>query len=186
VHQPSPTPARVLGHSISRPTAISFRIKPDMRIQFSRRTARGYIWKGATTTRTCGRVRWAGYNFASGKKLVLDVTPMIGGVFVRTTGIAPGCEASLTFRELQLSISNEYVFDTTHKSGIFTTHGLNLSTRHRAGFAWDWWRNAQRLFKPAWTCSAGSSSVSPIRSGNPQSTFSTVVLLTRPWCLKLG
>jgi hypothetical protein len=62
---------------------------------------------------------WAGYNFAAGKKLVLDVTPMIGGVFGRTTGIAPGCEASLTFKELQLSISNEYVFDTTHKSGNF-------------------------------------------------------------------
>jgi hypothetical protein len=62
---------------------------------------------------------WAGYNFAAGKKLVLDVTPMIGGVFGRTTGIAPGCEASLTYKELQLSISNEYVFDTTHKSGNF-------------------------------------------------------------------
>ena len=62
---------------------------------------------------------WAGYNFAAGKKLALDVTPMIGGVFGRTTGIAPGCEASLTYKELQLSISNEYVFDTTHKSGNF-------------------------------------------------------------------
>jgi hypothetical protein len=62
---------------------------------------------------------WAGYNFAAGKNLVLDVTPMIGGVFGRTTGIAPGCEASLTYKELQLSISNEYVFDTTHKSGNF-------------------------------------------------------------------
>jgi hypothetical protein len=62
---------------------------------------------------------WAGYNFAAGKKLVLDFTPMIGGVFGRTTGIAPGCEASLTYKELQLSISNEYVFDTTHKSGNF-------------------------------------------------------------------
>jgi hypothetical protein len=62
---------------------------------------------------------WLGYNFAAGKKLVLDVTPMIGGVFGRTTGIAPGCEASLTYKELQLSISNEYVFDTTHKSGNF-------------------------------------------------------------------
>ena len=62
---------------------------------------------------------WAGYNFAAGKKLVLDITPMIGGVFGRTTGIAPGCEASLTYKELQLSISNEYVFDTTHKSGNF-------------------------------------------------------------------
>jgi hypothetical protein len=62
---------------------------------------------------------WVGYNFEAGKKLVLDVTPMIGGVFGRTTGIAPGCEASLTYKKVQLSVSNEYVFDTTHKSGSF-------------------------------------------------------------------
>jgi hypothetical protein len=62
---------------------------------------------------------WIGYNFAAGKKLALDVTPMIGGVFGRTTGIAPGCEASLSYKKAQLSVSNEYVFDTTHKSGSF-------------------------------------------------------------------
>ncbi len=62
---------------------------------------------------------WVGYNFEAGKKLTLDVTPMIGGVFGRTTGIAPGCEASLSYKKFQLSISNEYVFDTTHKSGSF-------------------------------------------------------------------
>jgi hypothetical protein len=62
---------------------------------------------------------WAGYNFSTGKKLVLSVTPMIGGVFGRTTGIAPGCEASLTYKKIELSISNEYVFDTTNKSGSF-------------------------------------------------------------------
>jgi hypothetical protein len=60
-----------------------------------------------------------GYNFAAGKKLALNVTPMIGGVFGRTTGIAPGCEASLSYEKVQLSVSNEYVFDTTHKSGNF-------------------------------------------------------------------
>lgn len=62
---------------------------------------------------------WAGYNFTAGKKLVLSVTPMVGGVFGRTTGIAPGCEASLTYKKIEASISNEYVFDTTHKSGNF-------------------------------------------------------------------
>jgi hypothetical protein len=44
---------------------------------------------------------------------------MIGGVFGRTNGIAPGCEASLTWRKLTFSIDNEYVFDTTAKSGNF-------------------------------------------------------------------
>ncbi|HSK46306.1 MAG TPA: hypothetical protein VLA83_20725 [Candidatus Binatia bacterium] len=62
---------------------------------------------------------WAGYNFSAGKKLVLNVTPMIGGVFGRTTGIAPGCESSLTYRKIELSIANEYVFDTASKSGNF-------------------------------------------------------------------
>lgn len=62
---------------------------------------------------------WVGYNFAAGKKLVLNVTPMIGGIFGKTTGIAPGLEASLTYKKIGLSISNEYVFDTTHKSGNF-------------------------------------------------------------------
>jgi len=62
---------------------------------------------------------WAGYNFSAGKTLVLNVTPMIGGVFGRTDGIAPGCEASLTYKKIEASISNEYVFDTTSKSGSF-------------------------------------------------------------------
>jgi hypothetical protein len=62
---------------------------------------------------------WAGYNFSAGKTLVLDVIPMIGGVFGQTTGIAPGCEASLTYKKVRVSISNEYVFDTSHSSGSF-------------------------------------------------------------------
>ena len=34
---------------------------------------------------------WVGYNFAWGEKWQFEVTPMIGGVFGRTNGIAPGC-----------------------------------------------------------------------------------------------
>jgi hypothetical protein len=62
---------------------------------------------------------WAGYNFSWGKKWQFAVTPMIGGVFGRTNGIAPGCEASLTWKRLEFSLDNEYVFDTTSKSGNF-------------------------------------------------------------------
>jgi len=61
----------------------------------------------------------AGYNFAWGKTWQFAVTPMIGGVFGRTNGIAPGCEASVSWKKLELSIDNEYVFDTTSKSGNF-------------------------------------------------------------------
>jgi hypothetical protein len=60
---------------------------------------------------------WLGYNFTVGKKLVLTVTPMVGGVFGRTTGVSPGCDASLTYKKLEFSISNEYVFDTSSKAG---------------------------------------------------------------------
>lgn len=62
---------------------------------------------------------WFGRNFSVGKNLVFAITPMIGDVFGRTNGIAPGCEASLTYKQLELSVSNEYVFDTSRKSGNF-------------------------------------------------------------------
>lgn len=62
---------------------------------------------------------WAGYNFTAGKTLQLAVTPMIGGVFGATNGIAPGCEFSLTYKKIEFSSSNEYVFDTTDKAGNF-------------------------------------------------------------------
>ena len=62
---------------------------------------------------------WAGYNFDWGGTWHLEVTPMIGGVFGRTQGIAPGCEAAFNWKKLNASISNEYVFDTTAASGNF-------------------------------------------------------------------
>ena len=39
---------------------------------------------------------WVGYNFGSGEKLEWEFTPMLGGVFGNTTGIAPGYKLSLT------------------------------------------------------------------------------------------
>lgn len=62
---------------------------------------------------------WVGFNISRGKNVVFDLTPMIGGVFGRTTGIAPGFEASLAYKKIRASISNEYVFDTGDKSGSF-------------------------------------------------------------------
>ena len=44
---------------------------------------------------------------------------MIGGVFGRTNGVAPGCEVSLTYKKIEASISNEYIFDTGSKAGNF-------------------------------------------------------------------
>jgi len=62
---------------------------------------------------------WVGYNLSWGETVTFEFTPMLGGVFGRTTGIAPGIEAALTYKKLQLSLSNEYVFDTTAKAGNF-------------------------------------------------------------------
>jgi hypothetical protein len=62
---------------------------------------------------------WAGYNLSVGKKLVLEATPMIGGVFGHVNGIAPGLEFTATYKKLQLFSANEYIFDTGTKAGNF-------------------------------------------------------------------
>ena len=55
-----------------------------------------------------------------GSNWEFDVAPMFGGVFGRTNGIAPGLEVTLNFKnKIETSLTNEYVFDTTSKSGNF-------------------------------------------------------------------
>ena len=78
---------------------------------------------------------WAGYNFRAGNKVALNITPMIGAVFGRTNGIAPGCEASLTYKHVDLSISNEYVFDAADKAKSFYYSWIELTYRPT-----DWFR----------------------------------------------
>jgi hypothetical protein len=70
---------------------------------------------------------WFGYNFEAGDKLLLQVTPMIGGVFGRTTGIAPGYLASLSWKKLELSTEGEFVFDTKERSGSFFYSWIEFS-----------------------------------------------------------
>lgn len=62
---------------------------------------------------------WIGYNFSTGEKLVFDFTPMVGGVFGNTAGVAPGYLASLTWKKFGLSTEGEFVFDTRDRSGSF-------------------------------------------------------------------
>ena len=40
---------------------------------------------------------WVGYNFSGGEKLAWEFTPLLGGVFGDTTGVAPGYEATLSW-----------------------------------------------------------------------------------------
>jgi hypothetical protein len=62
---------------------------------------------------------WIGYNWSFGETVTLDLTPVLGGVFGDTTGIAPGYKASLRWRKLELSSESEYVFDTGNSSDSF-------------------------------------------------------------------
>lgn len=62
---------------------------------------------------------WVGYDYSVGKKVQLDATPMIGGVFGNVNGIAPGLEVTLTYKKLQFYSANEYIFDTDAKAGNF-------------------------------------------------------------------
>ena len=62
---------------------------------------------------------WVGYNFNGGEKLAWEFTPMLGGVFGETTGIAPGYKGSLSWWKLELYSEGEYVFDTGHSSDSF-------------------------------------------------------------------
>jgi hypothetical protein len=62
---------------------------------------------------------WLGYNFSGGEKLPWEFTPMIGGVFGDTSGIAPGYKGSLGWRKLELYSEGEWVFDTGSTSDSF-------------------------------------------------------------------
>ena len=42
---------------------------------------------------------WVGYNFSGGERLAWEFTPMLGGVFGDTTGVAPGYKGSLGWLE---------------------------------------------------------------------------------------
>jgi hypothetical protein len=44
---------------------------------------------------------------------------MVGGVFGRTNGIAPGLEASLTYQKFNFWVGNEYVFDLSDPSASY-------------------------------------------------------------------
>jgi hypothetical protein len=62
---------------------------------------------------------WLGYNVSGGETLEWELTPMLGGVFGDTSGIAPGYKGSLGWRGLELYSEGEYVFDTSDSSDSF-------------------------------------------------------------------
>jgi hypothetical protein len=62
---------------------------------------------------------WLGYNVSGGEKLAWEFTPMIGGVFGDTTGIAPGYKGSLSWWKLELYSEGEYVFTAEASDRFF-------------------------------------------------------------------
>lgn len=70
---------------------------------------------------------WAGYNFSGGEKLAWEFTPMLGGVFGDTTGVAPGYRFSVTYWKLEFSSEGEWVFDLDNSEDSFFYNWAELS-----------------------------------------------------------
>lgn len=62
---------------------------------------------------------FVGWNLSFGEELKLGLTPMLGGVFGRTNGIAPALTLTLEWGPLALWSQCEYVFDLEDSSGNF-------------------------------------------------------------------
>ena len=62
---------------------------------------------------------WFGYNLSFGEKLVLAATPMVGGVFGNTVGVAPGYLVTLSYKKFSLYSEGEFVFDSKNADSNF-------------------------------------------------------------------
>lgn len=62
---------------------------------------------------------WLGYNFSFGNRVKVELTPMIGGVFGQSNGLAPGYLATVTYRRLSVDSQGEYLFDTNRTASFF-------------------------------------------------------------------
>jgi hypothetical protein len=78
---------------------------------------------------------WLGWNLSTGKKLQLEVTPMLGGVFGDIIGPAPGYTITVRYKSMELSVQGEYFFDAGTSSGDFFYNWSELSASPT-----DWFR----------------------------------------------
>ena len=80
---------------------------------------------------------FGGYNFETGKKLVLSLTPMAGFAVGNINGIIPGLEISLTCGIFDYYSESEYMFDFEGKENdyfyIWSELGISLFDNFRAG-----------------------------------------------------
>jgi hypothetical protein len=97
---------------------------------------------------------WAGYNMRGGGKVAWELTPMLGGVFGNTSGLAPAYKGSVSWWSLNLASEGEYVFDAVDASESFFYNWSELAfapvawgrvglvTQHTRAYATD--RDIQR------------------------------------------
>jgi hypothetical protein len=76
---------------------------------------------------------WIGYNIAGGNRVAWELTPMVGGVFGGTTGVAPGYTGSLSFWKVDLYSEGEFVVDAGESSDSFFYNWSELAI---APLAW--------------------------------------------------
>jgi hypothetical protein len=90
---------------------------------------------------------WVGYNFAGGERLAWELTPMLGGVFGDTTGIAPGYKGSLSWLKLEFYSEGEFVFDTRSSSDSFFYNWSELALAPAGWFRFGLMTQRTRLYK---------------------------------------
>ena len=90
---------------------------------------------------------WVGYNFSGGETLAWEFTPMLGGVFGDTTGIAPGYKGSLSWSKLELYSEGENVFDTRSTSDSFFYNWSELTLAPAEWFRFGLVTQRTRVYK---------------------------------------
>jgi hypothetical protein len=70
---------------------------------------------------------WAGMNFEVGDALKLSATPMVGGVFGDTQGVAAGYELTLAWKRFELYTEGEYLYDLDVESDSYFYSWSELS-----------------------------------------------------------
>ena len=69
---------------------------------------------------------FAGWTISAGEPFTIELTPMAGVTFGRTTGIVPALEASLGYGMFDFYVESEYLFDLNDNSGNFFYSWLEL------------------------------------------------------------
>ena len=106
---------------------------------------------------------WLGYNFGGGEKLEWEFTPMLGGVFGETSGVAPGYKFSLTYWKIEFSSEGEWVFDLGNSDDSFFYNWSELSMSPVDWFRFGLVGQRTRVYQTESIFSADCSWASPTR-----------------------